>query len=374
MRKVIFVFSVLSIQIGWAQSNISVVGNLPEPLRETSGLLYYNGRLLTHNDSGNSAELFEFDAETLTITRVIELINTVNTDWEGMAQDDDFIYIGDFGNNRGERQDLRVLRISKQALDNSDEVMAERIDFTYEDQTDFTPSENSDFDAEAFFVLNNSLIILTKQWQQQGTVAYRIPKTPGSYTAERLASYQVNGLVTDATYDSVSNTLFLVGYSNLLLPFFVEIGPVSENAIFGDSQNKTNLSVGQAQMEAITLHGGVFYVTSEAFSNPPIVDSPSRLFSFTLDDGANGPPTEGIPQDDLIVFKSFGSTQLEYSLNTDRPIFGMGIFDGMGRLVEFTPLERISDSPIDISQLAVGLYYLSFFYQDTSISAPFFRN
>lgn len=133
-----------------AQSNISVVGNLPESLRETSGLLYYNGKLLTHNDSGKSAELFEFDVETLTITRVIELINAVNTDWEGMAQDDDFIYIGDFGNNRGERQDLHVLRISKQTLDNSDEVIAERIDFTYENQMDFTSSENSDFDAEAF--------------------------------------------------------------------------------------------------------------------------------------------------------------------------------------------------------------------------------
>ena len=364
----------------WSQSDITEVGNLPQLIFETSGLLSYNGKLITHNDSGNASELYELDVNTLQITRTVTITNAENVDWEDLAQDSNFIYIGDFGNNSGDREDLSILKIAKSDYDNSDSVTAETINFLYEDQTDFITTTDSDFDAEAFFSLGDNLIILTKQWQQNGTVAYRVPKLPGAFLAERLDSYQVDGLVTGATYDENTNQLSLVGYSQFLFPFYVLIEDIQNNTIFGGDKTKTNLTIGQAQVEAITLFdNNQFYISSEEFSNPPLVNSPSRLFTFTLDSEQEENPPEENPngenqEEELLVYKTFGSQSLNYSLNTNRAITGMGIFDISGRMITYVPLERLSDSPIDITQYNQSLYYLTFFLIDDAISVPFFRD
>lgn len=382
MKKLVYVILLFcSVQI-WSQADIVEVGNLPEQVFETSGLLSYNGKLITHNDSGNAPELYELDITTLQITRTVSIANVENIDWEDLAQDENYIYIGDFGNNSGDRQDLNILKILKSDYDNSDSVTAEIINFLYEDQTDFTTSEDSDFDAEGFFSLGDNLIILTKQWQQNGTVAYKVPKLSGAFLAERLDSYQVNGLVTGATYNQNTNQLSIVGYSQFLFPFYVLIEDVQENAIFEGEKTKTNLSIGQAQVEAITLVGAdQFYISSEDFSNPPLVNSPSRLFTFSLDNeeeenppGEENPEGGNIPDEELVVYKTFGSQSLNYNLTTNRAVTGMGVFDVSGRMVTYVPLERISTDPIDISSFNQSLYYLTFFLIDDAISVPFFRD
>ncbi|MGB3145767.1 MAG: T9SS C-terminal target domain-containing protein, partial [Maribacter sp.] len=183
-----------------AQEEIKLLGELPSDVAETSGLIYFNGVLITHNDSGNEPILYELDTLNLTIKRSVRISNVENTDWEAISQDEDFIYIGDFGNNLGTRRDLAVHKISKQAYLDSDEVVATTINFSYVDQTDFSNNGNSDWDAEAFFVLADQLIILTKQWQSQGSVAYTVPKEPGTYVASKLGTIENIGLVTDASY------------------------------------------------------------------------------------------------------------------------------------------------------------------------------
>ncbi|MDT0539503.1 hypothetical protein [Croceitalea sp. P059] len=382
MKKLVYVILLFySVQI-WSQADIVEVGNLPQQIIETSGLLSYNGKLITHNDSGNAPELYELDITTSQITRTVSVANVVNIDWEDLAQDENYIYIGDFGNNTGDRQDLNILKILKSDYDNSDSVTAEIINFLYEDQTDFTSSEDSDFDAEGFFSLGDNLIILTKQWQQNGTVAYKVPKLSGAFLAERLDSYQVNGLVTGATYNQNTNQLSIVGYSQFLFPFYVLVDDVQENAIFEGEKTKTNLNIGQAQVEAITLVGAEqFYISSEDFSNPPLVNSPSRLFTFSLDSeeeenppGEENPEGENTPDEELVVYKTFGSQSLNYSLITNRAVTGMGVFDVTGRMVTYIPLERISTDPIDISSFNQSLYYLTFFLIDDAISVPFFRD
>ena len=376
-----------------AQDDITEVGPLTQELWETSGLIFYNGKMITHNDSGNTPQLFEIDTTSLQITRTVSISNAINTDWEALTQDDDFIYIGDIGNNSGDRQDLKVLKIAKSDYDSSDVVAAELIDYFYEDQEDFTTEQNSDWDAEALFVVGDDLIILTKQWQSQGTVAYRLPKLPGAFLAERLDSYQVNGLVTGAEYDMSSNTLYLVGYSTFLAPFFVQVDGVVENSIFSGTQTKSDLNAGLAQIEAITKVGNTFYVSSEEFNNTsPPVSSASRLFRFSINDeieeeeeeeeeeeSEEGEEENPIPESpeltgDLILYRSFDSKILNYRLDSDAPIFGMGVFDSIGRLILFTPLESIRGSAIDLSELPPSLYHLTFFYGDQIISKPFILN
>ena len=227
----------------YGQENVQTVGELPNEIFETSGLLYFNGTLITHNDSGNEAVLYELDTLTLSIQRRVIISNVPNIDWEAISQDDEYIYIGDFGNNVGIRTDLAIYRIFKEDYLNSDIVTATTINFSYEDQQEFTNSGNSDWDAEAFFVTDDHVIILTKQWQSMGSVAYEVSKNPGNHVATRVGAIEYVGLVTDASYIPESNKLVLIGYSSILSPFIGMVENLDLNDIFvGYAQKSLGLN------------------------------------------------------------------------------------------------------------------------------------
>ncbi|MBL4643362.1 MAG: T9SS C-terminal target domain-containing protein, partial [Flavobacteriaceae bacterium] len=118
--------------------NINSKYDLPNTVSETSGLLFYNGKLITHNDSGDNANLYELDTISGNITRTIHITNATNVDWEDITQDETYIYIGDFGNNNGNRQDLKIYRILKSDFNNGTSITSEVISFSYEDQVNFT--------------------------------------------------------------------------------------------------------------------------------------------------------------------------------------------------------------------------------------------
>ncbi len=175
------------------------IGELPEGIQESSGLLLMGDRFVTHNDSGNLPVLFELDTASLEVVRRVRILGVANTDWEALAEDREYLYVGDIGNNQGIRRDLKILRISKQDFLDSESVYPEVIFLSYETQKEFTKVPNSDFDAEAMVVGKDSIWIFTKQWQKKGTDVYSLPKVPGDYVAKRIASYAVGGLVTDAS-------------------------------------------------------------------------------------------------------------------------------------------------------------------------------
>ncbi|WP_240743145.1 hypothetical protein, partial [Ilyomonas limi] len=88
--------------------------NLNTKLNETSGLLWWNNQVWTHNDSGGEPALYAVDSSTGKIIRKVTVSNATNIDWEDLAQDDNYIYIGDFGNNaQGNRNDLKIYKVKK---------------------------------------------------------------------------------------------------------------------------------------------------------------------------------------------------------------------------------------------------------------------
>jgi hypothetical protein len=268
----------------WSQG-VMEKGPLPKAVSETSGLIFYNGHLITHNDSGNSAQLFEIDTLTLKIVRTVTVLNAENIDWEDIDQDEHFIYVGDIGNNNGTRKNLTVYKVRKTDYDRSDTVMAEKIDFKYEDQTDFAKKGYSDWDAEALFIIDGQLFILTKQWQNNGTVAYIIPNSPGSYIAKKLDSLSNVGMITGATYNSDAHLLYLIGYSRFLIPFLVRVKDPTPTSIFAGGISRTDLEIGFVQAEGVAyVSADHYFFSSEFFKRTrPAITSESRLFSFRVD-------------------------------------------------------------------------------------------
>ena len=170
-----------------------------------------------------------------------------------------------------------------------------------------------------------------------------------------------------------------------MTPFFVEVEGVTEDSIFSGTKTKSNLDVGFAQMEAIAINGlGQLYATSEEFNSTlPPVDSPSRLFRFSIDsedepeEPIDEPEEPELPEDDLddlVLSKEFGSNQLDFQLNIEEPIFGVGIYDISGRRVYYRPLELMPQNSIDTSALRPSIYFLAFILKEGFLSKPFVIN
>ena len=108
---------------------------LPNEVKETSGLLFWDKDFWTLNDSGNDPIIYRLDTTTGSIIQRITILKASNVDWETMAQDDDYIYIGDVGNNSGNRDDLGIYIVSKASIPSSGDVSvnSNHITFTYSD-------------------------------------------------------------------------------------------------------------------------------------------------------------------------------------------------------------------------------------------------
>lgn len=285
-------------------------GPLAENVNESSGLLLLDNRWVTINDSGNAPVLYEMDTTSLEVVREVTIANMANTDWEALAADANYIYIGDFGNNLGRRKDLRILRVSRADYMKKDEIEAEVISFFYEDQVDFNGKGNSDWDAEALLAGPDSLWVFTKQWQKKGTTVYSIPNTPGNHRAQKVTSFNVRGMVTDAAFDPKGDMWYLLGYTGELQPFLIQVPSGSPANGFPANTQRYALTVGFVQekgaivkaeqdqvagVEALTTKeppvpigfaqaegiavspDGDLFITSEAFDRK-IISLPSALY------------------------------------------------------------------------------------------------
>ncbi|MEF9427584.1 MAG: hypothetical protein L0956_10650 [Candidatus Mariimomonas ferrooxydans] len=162
---------------------IEHVENLDNMLLENSGLIYYNGRLWTINDSGGEPVLFAFDIQTGKVLQSVEVQNGINRDWESLAQDEQYIYICDVGNNYGRREVLYIYKLSKDSIpvSGSVSVNSEIITYSYAGREDNYPMKRSAYDCEAAFTFGDSIYLFTKNWVDMSTTLYTCSKIPGSH-------------------------------------------------------------------------------------------------------------------------------------------------------------------------------------------------
>lgn len=255
---------------------------LGDSLRETSGLITFNNLLWTHNDD-HDTNIYGLDSKGK-IQKQIQLEKVVNTDWEEISQDSSYIYIGDFGNNyQGNRKDLHILRVEKKSF-LLDQPVIDTIAFSYSNQTDFSVQKpnSTDFDCEAFVVSQDSIYLFTKQWSQNKSSIYVLPKTPGTYVAQLKETLNVEGLVTGATL-TPKNEIVLCGYTKKLRPFLYLISDLKNFNFPVANQRKIKLSLSFHQIEGIaTFDGKLFYLTNESFVKNPIANNPQQLHSVDL--------------------------------------------------------------------------------------------
>jgi hypothetical protein len=200
--------------------------HLDDMVLENSGLVWYRDRLWTINDSGGDPVLFSIDLRTGRCIQAIFIEGAVNRDWEELAQDEDFIYILDIGNNYGRREELSIYMVPKDSIPvaGNARVRPGIIRYSYGDMKRNTGYfSRSPYDCEAAIAWQDSLYLFTKDWENQQTVLYTCPATPGSFTLWPAARYPANGLVTGADISPTDSSLIiLIGYKDYV-PFLWEL-------------------------------------------------------------------------------------------------------------------------------------------------------
>lgn len=252
-------------------------------LQETSGLVLSDNLLWTINDDTDTT-IYGLDT-TGVIQKRMNLVGVANQDWEAIAQDSSYFYIGDFGNNAaGNRKDLHILRVEKKANGEASSKI-DTISFSYSDQTNFEKmkSNKTNFDCEALVVLGDSIYLFTKQWKRQRTAVYTLPKTPGNYRARLKDSFNCKGLITDATIVPNKRLVVLSGYNKLLSPFVYLFYDYERSDFFSGNKRKIKIALPFHQIEAITTQNGLrYYLSNEKITRKPILDVPQQLHQLDL--------------------------------------------------------------------------------------------
>lgn len=198
--KIFQLFTLLSITLSCSQKqeNFSIIAKLPSNIKEASACEISKASPLiwTIEDSKNGNILFGFN-ENGDLIKEITITNVQNNDWEDLTSDDEGnLYIGDFGNNDNDRENLAIYKINAADL-NKNEAKAESIvQFYYPEQTEIpSKKKNRIFDVESFFIHNNKFYLFTKNRSSKfdgTTVLYEVENNSN----EKLAATKIGSFVT----------------------------------------------------------------------------------------------------------------------------------------------------------------------------------
>ena len=245
---------------------------LANEISESSGIIFSDGKLWTHNDAGNSSAIFAVDTATGKIIQTVYIDNHQNIDWEDITSDEKYFYVCDCGNNKGSRTDLSVLKIKKSDVkkDSIVHINAETISFSYSEQKEFVESKTHNFDCESLVAINDTLYLFTKDRGDFQTRIYKLPKTPGKYSISSYSNFNVNGLITSAAFDQNKKELVLVGYQKGHANSFIWTFTDFKKDLFF-SGNKKRIEIGNGnewQTEGIcTDSKGNFFISCEKSKN-----------------------------------------------------------------------------------------------------------
>jgi type IX secretion system substrate protein len=340
---------------------------LPEILEETSGLIFWDGGLWSHNDSGGEPEIYKVDTITGQVVQTIRLSNGNNVDWEELTQDEDNIYIGDFGNNAGNRDDLKIYILPKSSIPASGnaELPAEILNFTYDDQKKLGDKKwrENNFDCEAMIFANDSIFLFSKNWLDLQTKLYVLPAQPGTFVAEKIAAFDIKGLVTGADYNETENEISLCGYNNYV-PFMEILWDFEGTQFFSGNKRRIDFpEIIASQTEGIAYyHGKRLFISAERTAA-----ADEKVYRLGTSEWTNASATEIAQVSDQKIGFSINPNPIKaasFKVKINKVLangFVIEIFDTLGKIKYFGDFELgLSNQNIVIKfkskQFAPGLY------------------
>ncbi len=279
------------------------VDPITDSLIESSGLQIAGNALWSFNDKDGTATLYRIDTISNSLQQRVILQGATNNDWEDIAFDGTYLYIGDFGNNlNGSRTDLKIYKFPFSAIpDYTSNPVAiipaqqiEVINFTYSDQPQppvATAPNSTRFDCEAMVITNGRIHLFSKNWIDLNTTHYVINGTSaGNYIATPLETLATNYLVTAADKITGQNIIVLLGYQNSGTGnhFLHILSDYRADSFFSANKRRIDLpdATVMGQSEGISFRNGKYgYISNEKFVRtvgPFTITVNQKLRSFDL--------------------------------------------------------------------------------------------
>lgn len=325
-------------------------GSLLSKLSEISGMIKCDGKFYALNDGGNSSEIHEIDTQSGNVIRSIK-IKSANIDWEELASDDTSIFIGDFGNNKGNRKNLQILKFNKSEL-SKDSIVPEVINFDYNDQIDFSSRDFHNFDCEAMIPEGNGLYLFTKNRLDLKCNLYFVPKSTGTYSLKKLDSIGLNYMITGASLNPKGG-LLLCGY-DYSLNYYVSVlhNWSTLNRIKGKVSTKM-FDDEPMQFESIlALNDSAFLMAAESLSSKPAVLVSGKINYNVLSIGMLGLEILNVYPNEFVT---------KVTVNYNKNVSALVVLNAIGDKVFETKTKLNKDSmTVDLSFLAPGQYCLAF--------------
>lgn len=239
---------------------------LPKELKEISGITANGSDIWAITDKPH-ATVYRLDLSG-NLKEQVEITNVEAADVEAVAADADYLYIGDVGDNTGDRIERRIIKVAKANIKHGPgaKVTGEIIDFTFAEKEQAEKKKQNNFDCESMISYKDSLYIFTKDREDKETRLFVLPNSPGKYTARFINSFNSEGLITDAAINSANNELALIGYhKGHRFPFIILFNDFRGNDFFSGSHKKINLADQPSdwQLEAITYGNNMVYFACE---------------------------------------------------------------------------------------------------------------
>lgn len=205
---------------------LKVEFSLPKKLKEVSGIALSKDKqtIWAIEDQGNKNRVYGLDMKGQQVADVL-VENAENTDWEDITADTlGNIYIGDFGNNDNNRQDLAILKLDLQNTGQKTTKAVQTTRFHYEGQTEFPPKKsNWLYDCEAFVEMNGNFYLFTKNRSKgfDGTfLVFQVPNREGDFEAKLIGKLKLNGkysdaAITSAAINSTKDKIVLLSHKNI---------------------------------------------------------------------------------------------------------------------------------------------------------------
>jgi hypothetical protein len=351
--------------------------NLPNDLQEISGLTQGGSKWWGHNDSGYQEEFFSIDPEAGNIFQKVTVKNAKNRDWEDIASDGINLYVGDFGNNNNDRQNLGIYIVPLFWIGNSNSETVQDTEwsflpFSYADQTNFTtqPEDSTVFDCEAMIFCNDRIQLFTKSRRNYNTVHYVVNLT--SNVAEKLEIFDAQGLITGASLSPDGKLIALIGYD--LRPFIPTVfcwllwdWPSGTNQFFAG--NKRRIELGTAlqigQVESVGFSGDRSgYISNEntQFNGVTIVGESVRSFDFSPWVPASVGTGEAATSEQAFeIYPNPFSQTVQFQFSSEGKPDLLRVKNQLGQTV--LTLEEVPET-LDLSFLPKGFYVLESWRED----------
>jgi hypothetical protein len=185
--------------------------DLSKVLQETSGLYCSKvGFVFTINDSGNKPIIYNVNHTGHIINE--KVVAAKNKDWEALTGDDKYFYVGDIGNNSGQRQSAQIHVVPKHNNNTKSDTASLNIFYT-SNSVKKNRYLNHDFDAEALINVDDSLFLFSKSWVTGILYIYQLNKIESKQYAKSISTIKgLPGVITGGDFDSKNNRFILIGY------------------------------------------------------------------------------------------------------------------------------------------------------------------